>query len=144
MAEALARKAIAEKLGVGEDELEKRGITVMSAGSFATPGAKATPQGVEALREIGIDLTRHRSRPLSVELIHQADRIFTMGRSHAAAVASLVPGAGEKTSTLNPEGEIDDPIGGDLALYQALTGRLRELIQQQVIEGFLDRQEQAK
>jgi protein-tyrosine phosphatase len=144
MAEALTRKAIAEKLGVGEDELEKRGITVMSAGSFAMPGARATPQGAQALSEIGIDLSRHRSRPLSVELIHQADRIFTMSRSHAAAVTALVPAAAEKTSTLNPEGEIDDPIGGDLALYQSLTRRLQELIQQQVIQGFLARQEQAK
>jgi protein-tyrosine phosphatase len=140
----LTRKAIAEKLGVGEDELEKRGITVMSAGSFAMPGARATPQGAQALSEIGIDLSRHRSRPLSVELIHQADRIFTMSRSHAAAVTALVPAAAEKTSTLNPEGEIDDPIGGDLALYQSLTRRLQELIQQQVIQGFLARQEQAK
>jgi protein-tyrosine phosphatase len=144
MAEAIARNAIAEKLGVGEDELEKRGITVMSAGSFAMPGARATPQGVQALGAIGIDLTRHRSRPLSVELIHQADRIFTMGRSHAAAVATLVPGAGEKTSTLNPDGDIEDPIGGDLALYQSLAVRLKELIQRQVVEGFLARQEQPK
>jgi protein-tyrosine phosphatase len=144
MAEALTRKAIAQKLGVREDELEKHGVNVMSAGSFAMPGARATPQGVQALAEIGVDLTRHRSRPLTVELIHQADRIFAMGRSHAAAVAALVPSAAEKTSTLNPEGEIDDPIGGDLPLYQALTGRLQELIQQQVIDGFLSRQEQAK
>jgi protein-tyrosine phosphatase len=134
MAEAIARHKIAEKLGVSEDDLEKKkGIIVTSAGSFAMPGARATPQGIEALADLEIDLTRHRSRPLSVELIHQADRIFTMGRSHAAAVVALVPSAAERTATLDPDGDIEDPIGGDVALYQALARRLDELIDQQVV-----------
>jgi protein-tyrosine phosphatase len=133
MAEAIARKLLAEKLGVREDELEKKGIIVMSAGSFAMPGARATPQGVEALKDMGVDLTKHRSRPLTVEVIHQADRIFTMGRSHAAAVAAMVPGASEKTSTLDPDGDIEDPIGGDLALYQSLARELQRLIEQHVL-----------
>jgi protein-tyrosine phosphatase len=132
MAEALAKKMLAEKLGVGEDELEKKGIVVLSAGSFAMPGSRATPQAVDALREVGADLSRHRSRPLSVELIHQADRIFTMSRSHAGAVVSLVPSAAGKTSTLDPDGDIEDPIGGDLALYRSLAGQLGKLIEQQV------------
>jgi protein-tyrosine phosphatase len=133
MAEALARHLIAAKMGVAEEELEKKGIQVMSAGSFAVPGSKATPQAVEAARELGADLSRHRSRPLSVELIHQADRIFTMGRAHALSVASLVPAALNKTSTLNPDGEIDDPIGGNQELYTTLAKQLNELIEKQVV-----------
>lgn len=135
MAEGMARKLISQKLGVGPDDLEKKGIIVMSAGSFAMPGARATPQAVEALKNLGGDLTRHRSRPLTVELIHQADQIFTMGRSHAAAVRSLVPSASEKTATLDPDGDIEDPIGGDLALYQSLAKELGRLIEKQVLPG---------
>jgi protein-tyrosine-phosphatase len=97
------------------------------------PGARATPQAVEAVRELGADLSRHRSRPLTVELIHQADMIFPMSRSHAAAVASLVPSASEKTVTLDPTGDIDDPIGGELKLYQALARHLSQLIDQHVV-----------
>lgn len=133
MAEALARHLIAAKMGVAEDELERKGIQVISAGSFAVPGARATPQAVEAARELGADLSKHRSRPLSVELIHQADRIFTMSRSHAMSVASLVPSALAKTSTLNPEGEIDDPIGGNQELYSSLAKQLNELIEKEVV-----------
>ena len=114
MAEAITRRILAEKLAVPEPELEKKGISVVSAGSFAMPGARATPQAVEAVRELGADLSHHRSRPLTVELIHQADMIFTMGRSHAMAVAALVPSATEKVATLDPAGDIDDPIGGDV------------------------------
>ncbi len=135
MAEALARQILAEKLHVPEPELEKKGISVISAGSFAMPGARATPAAVEAVREMGADLTRHRSRPLTVELIHQADRIYTMGRSHARDVKSLVPSAADKVATLDPERDIDDPIGSDLTTYVELSGHLRELIQKRLDEA---------
>jgi tRNA threonylcarbamoyl adenosine modification protein (Sua5/YciO/YrdC/YwlC family) len=132
MAEALARRILARKHEVAEAELEKKGINVVSAGSFAMPGARATPQGVEALRDLGIDLSQHRSRPLSVELIHQADLIFTMGRAHAMQVAAMVPSAVDKLSTLDPAGDIDDPIGGDTALYRDLAGHLQALIEKRL------------
>ena len=134
MAEALAKSALAKKLNVTIDDLEKRGITVVSAGSFAIPGARATPQAVEALKSLGADLSRHRSRPLTVELIHQADVIFTMSRSHAGAVIALVPSAAEKTVTLDPGGDIEDPIGGDLSLYQELAGQMQLLVEKRLEE----------
>jgi protein-tyrosine phosphatase len=134
MSEAIARNILAKKLNVPEAELERKGINVVSAGSFAMPGARATPQGVEALREMGIDLTRHRSRPLSVELIHQADWIFGMSRSHVQAVRSLVPSAAEKVQTLNPDGEIEDPIGSDVGVYKDLAVQLQNLIEKRLNE----------
>ena len=63
MAEAIARHLLAEKEGVSEPELEKKGISVLSAGAFAMPGARATPQAVDAVRTLGADLSSHRSRP---------------------------------------------------------------------------------
>jgi len=137
MAEAIARDVLAKRLGVSEMELENRGINVMSAGSFAMPGARATPQGVEALKDLGIDLTRHRSRPLSVELVHQADAIFVMGRGHAQAVLSLVPSAADKVQMLNPEGDIEDPIGADVSVYRELAGQLQKLIETRLDEKLL-------
>ena len=134
MAEAITRRVLAERLHVPELELERKGISVISAGSYAMPGARATPQAVEALKDLGADLTQHRSRPLTVELIHQADLIFTMGRSHAAAVQALVPSATDKVATLDPAGDIDDPIGGDAALYKTLAGQLQTLIEKRLEE----------
>lgn len=129
MAEAIAKKVISEKLNVPAEELEQKGVTVTSAGAMAMPGSRATPQAVEAMKDFGADLTRHRSRPLTVELIHQADLIFTMGRAHARAVTALVPSAADKVATLDPERDIDDPIGGDETLYRELAGQLRKLIE---------------
>lgn len=134
MSEAIARHLLSEKLGVPEAELEKKGISVMSAGAFAMPGSRATPQAVEAVRALGADLSSHRSRPLSVELIHQADAIFAMAQSHAAAVVAMVPSASDKVTTLDPAGDIDDPIGGAVGLYQSLAGQLQGLIEQRLKE----------
>jgi len=137
MAEAIARQVLAKKLNIPESDLEKKGVTVLSAGSFAMPGARATPAAVDALRERGADLSRHRSRPLTVELVHEADVIYTMSRSHSAAVTALVPSAADRVVTLNPEGDIDDPIGGDLSLYQSLAGQLQTLIEKRLEEQSL-------
>ncbi len=128
MAESIARAELAKRMGVSQDDLEKKGVSIVSAGAFAMPGSRATPQAVEAVKSLGADLTKHRSRPLTVELIHQADHIFTMSRSHAAAVTALVPSAADKTTTLDPEGDIDDPIGGDLSLYQQVAEQIQQLV----------------
>jgi protein-tyrosine phosphatase len=135
MSEAIARKILADKLHVSPDDLESKGVSVISAGSFAMPGARATPQAVEALKAAGIDLSKHRSKPLSVELIHQADAIFTMSRAHSQSVLALVPSAAEKVKTLDPDKDVEDPIGGDLSLYQGLTVALKALIEKRLEES---------
>jgi len=134
MAEAIAKRYLAEKLQVGGEELEQKGIYVTSAGASALPGARATPQAAEAVRDMGLDLSHHRSRSLTVELIHQADVVYTMGRGHAQAVAALVPAAADKVVPLDPEHDIEDPIGGDPALYVNIANQLKTLIEQRLKE----------
>ena len=137
MAEGIARKFLADRLSTSPEDLEKKGISVISAGSYAMPGARATAPAVEALRAMGVDLSRHRSKPLSVELIHQADVIFTMSENHARAVESLVPAAAEKVTNLDPESDIEDPIGGDLSLYSEVAQRIKGLIEQRLAQGIV-------
>ena len=48
---------------ISEDQLEEKGIIVMSAGSFAMPGlACATPQAVDAVKTLCADLSRAIAR----------------------------------------------------------------------------------
>lgn len=134
MAEALARRILADRLNLPAEDLDRRGINVMSAGSFAMGGAPAAAHAVDVLREQGADLSRHRSRPLTVELIHQADRIYTMSRDHSQAVAALVPSAMEKVTPLNPDGDIADPVGSDLTTYRKVASQLKSLIERRLDE----------
>jgi protein-tyrosine phosphatase len=137
MAEAIARRVLSDKLNISEADLEKKGINVTSAGASAMFGARAAQPAIEVVRTMGGDLSKHRSKPLSVELIHEADVIFTMSRGHAQAVAALVPSAVEKTMTLDPSADIEDPIGGDLSLYNEVASQLKSLIEQRLAEKIL-------
>jgi protein-tyrosine phosphatase len=134
MAEALARRMISQKLGIAPEQLEERGITIASAGAYAVPGSRAAAPAIAVVKQLGGDLSRHRSQALSVELIHQADKIYAMGRGHAQAVTTLVPAAGDKTVLLDPAGDIEDPIGGDEKLYRDLADQLQRLIENRLSE----------
>jgi hypothetical protein len=43
-----------------------------------------------------------------------------------------VPSAVEKTVGLDPHGDVEDPIGGDLSLYQDLAKQLEQMIERQL------------
>jgi len=134
MAEAIARSLLAEQRGLAVDDLEAAGIRIGSAGAFAAGGMPASPEAVAVLAEQGIDLTTHRSRRLTPELIHEADVIYCMTEAHRQAVLALAPEAADKTMPLDPQHDIEDPVGAGQDIYEqsaqairrALTARLEE------------------
>ena len=103
----------------------RRDIHVLSAGIGATPGQPPSVFAVQAVKEIGIDISRQRSRQLTAELVQQADYIFGMTHSHVDTVFLLYPQAAEKTFLLREfddtldifEKDISDPIGGSYDVY---------------------------
>lgn len=134
MAEALLKKLLAEKLGCKESDLAARGYTVESAGTGAYSGSPPSPGAVKAMSDLGLDISAHRSQPLTVDLINRADHIFAMTTSHAKMIAEMVVGAAERTKLLDSE-DIHDPIGADDVTYRqcaeriagALRSRLKEI-----------------
>ncbi len=99
-------------------------IEVMSAGTAVAPGSPATMYAAEAVKTWNADISRHKARPLSPELIEEADLILVMTPNHYHAVMTMVPEADEKTFLLKKypdageEGEgVADPIGGSLDQY---------------------------
>lgn len=94
MAEALLKKII-------EDAGEEKGrVEVISAGLAAIEGDPAAPQAVEAMKEEGIDLSAHRARKLTEELIEKADLILTMTEAHKKQVLFLEPRSYDRVFTL--------------------------------------------
>jgi len=118
MAEVLFRKILADRLTCRLDELEERGVIVLSAGVSAMSGGRASSEAVHVLAEMGLDLSQHETQPLNDSLVRQADAIFTMTQSHRHAILAQWPDAAARTHTLGPSGEdIVDPIGGPLDRY---------------------------
>ncbi len=95
-----------------------RAVAVESAGTGAVQGEPASAPAQAAMAARGIDLSRHRSRPLPADLSPYA-RIWCMTGRHAAAVRQRgVPP--ERIAVLMAEhGGVADPWGGDEAAYAA-------------------------
>lgn len=119
MAEGLFKRRLADRLGCPVEELPARGFAVSSAGLSAGPGDPATPESADVLREMGVDLSAHRSRPCSADLIARADDVIAMTRSHLLSLVSKYPVLNGALRLLcGPDGDLDDPIGGGPDVYR--------------------------
>ncbi len=124
MAEGITR-AVATERGLHD-------LVVESAGTGAAPlpresgaaGPAASDGALLVALEHGVDLTAHRSRPLTAELVDRADLILAMGDRHLDRVIEL-GGAGKAhlLTAFASEGKaqrgIEDPFGGPLSAYRS-------------------------
>jgi L-threonylcarbamoyladenylate synthase len=126
MAEGLFKRRLADRLGCEVSELADRGFAVTSAGIAATTGDAATPESADALRDFGIDLSGHRSRLASSDLIARADDIVVMTRGHLVSLVGKYPVLnGSLRMLCGPDGDLDDPIGGGPDVYRACAATIR-------------------
>ncbi len=101
---------------------ELAGTIVASAGTSAWPGAPASDGSLLVALERGIDLSAHRSRQLSAELVHAADMVLVMGVAHRQRVNEL--GGANRTHLLSRFGsdtdaaDVPDPFGGSVEAYR--------------------------
>jgi arsenate reductase (thioredoxin) len=88
--------ALLDRLGGGR-------LRVRSAGS--EPARSLNPSVVEAMREVGIDMSREFPKPLSDESVRAADVVITMGCGDACPI---YPGKRYE------DWDLEDPAGKDL------------------------------
>jgi protein-tyrosine phosphatase len=119
MAEALAKKLLADRLGCRPHELPARGVWMLSAGVATYGGGPAAAESVTVAAELGADLADHQSRPVNPQLLAAADEVIAMTRAHAHALAANFPGVGPSPRLLCGDADLDDPIGAGLGVYRA-------------------------
>jgi protein-tyrosine-phosphatase len=129
IAEALARRFAAER------QLSE--ITVGSAGTAAWDGAPASDGALLVAMERSVDLSTHRARLLTRELVNSADLILAMGPHHLERIEAL--GGAGKTHLLSSyaskgrsDRSITDPFGGDLDVYRSAFDELDREVQQAI------------
>ncbi|MBN2684340.1 MAG: low molecular weight protein arginine phosphatase [Pontiellaceae bacterium] len=99
------------------------GWEAASAGTFAMPGSPASENAVAAMKELGIDISTHRSQPLTPELVNRVDLIITMTAGHRAQLLGVFPEVEERVFLINAFGtskvpaDVSDPFGGSLREY---------------------------
>lgn len=122
MAEALIRERLGE-LGVN--------VRVSSAGIFAD-GSPASDNSRVAMAEVGIDISYHKSRQVTKEMIENADLILTMTNGHKITVLSAVPQAAGKVFTLaeysGEERDVTDPFGGSIDDYRYCRNEIDRMV----------------
>jgi protein-tyrosine-phosphatase len=114
MAEFLMRRALREAALTEQ-------VQIISAGLHATAGREPHPWAQEASVKLGIPLTEHRAKPLTLEMVEQADCIFAMDFQNKAELLSLYPAFREKICMLSAYSdgpgryrEIRDPYHEDV------------------------------
>lgn len=93
------------------DRLARRGVraTVESAGLHALVGRPAEPEAQELLRQRGLDLSAHRARQLTPELLRGFELVLVMEERHERAVHQLVPASRGRVHRIGRFGGFDVP-----------------------------------
>ena len=128
LAEAIARR-IPEESG-------KENVIVESAGTQAWQGAPASDEAILIGVERNLDLSGHRSRRLTPQMVESSDLVLVMSSEHLAQVREmdstanvyLLAGYGSDGGGR----PIADPFGGDLEDYRetadVLEKELKEIL----------------
>ncbi len=123
MAEAIARHWIDRGL-LGD----RPDVFIASAGTSAADGLYPTAETVAALAARGIEHDGV-SKPLTADMIRKADVVFCMTSGHVASAQSLLgDDDDDKITRLDPDADIEDPLGSDQGAYDSLAERFMHLI----------------
>jgi glycine hydroxymethyltransferase len=131
----ICRSPMAEAL-MRELNRHRPDLRIQSAGLGAMDGMPPSDHAVEAMAEVGLDISHHRSAALRSDMIERADFIFTMTRQQQDAIQTIYPSAAEKTFLLREfeqtaagqDRDIFDPIGRSLEVYRQTRDQIRQAL----------------
>ena len=128
MAEKLLQHALAAQ-SAPLDQLE-----VVSAGVAAGYGDPASANSAAAVKKVQLDLSRHKSQPLTQDLIDRAFLILGMTRSHLDILQHYHTNLPARLHLFREfmgadhDPEIPDPFGQNFAAYAACMDAMAEAI----------------
>ncbi|WP_413377929.1 low molecular weight protein arginine phosphatase [Alkalihalobacillus sp. 1P02AB] len=106
---------------------------VQSAGIYAFPGSPASAGTTEVLENRNLTADEHLSQAVTLDLLDWADVVLTMTESHRQQLVSQYLEHAIKTYSLTSfveeEGEISDPFGGPVEVYEQTAQQLEHLLQ---------------
>jgi predicted ATP-grasp superfamily ATP-dependent carboligase/protein-tyrosine-phosphatase len=111
----------------------------ISSAGFLQPGRRSPADAVAAAAMWDVDLTTHRSRVVSAELVRHSDVIFVFDRANYRRMIELFP---EARNRLHLLGALDaggplfvpDPWGRGADIYAATYGRIAEALTAAITE----------
>ncbi len=105
---------------------------VVSAGTWALNGQPASRFSVDVLADRRIDISQHRSSPISDELMDWADLILCLATGHEEALKAEFPGQAHKINLLSamsgPGYSVHDPYGEPRPAYERMVEEVSGLV----------------
>ena len=118
------------------DLCKKHGLDsyATSCGIAAWDGMRASFGAMQAMEEMGIDLSFHTARLIDKIILQQADLVLCMGGSHAQYILQNFPSQAGKVHVLAPFalGEnkaIEDPFGADTEIYRKCAAQIARAVE---------------
>ena len=133
----VCRSPMAEKLlqhALTGQDAPLNQIEIVSAGVAAGYGDPASANSVAALKKIKLDLGRHKSQPLTQDLIDRAFLILGMTQSHINVLNHYYTGLPERVHLFrefmskDETPEIPDPYGQNYGAYATCLDSMVEAI----------------
>ena len=128
MAEALLKNKLKEK---GRNDIE-----VISAGILLLGGLGASEGTREVLSKVGIDVSEHRSQPVTKEMIRRSDLILVMEKAHEEEIVKIAPDAKNRVFLLkefakinDDDLDIHDPLGHTVDYYENIYYTIKEAVE---------------
>ena len=109
-------------------------LRIESAGLAAGVGQPASQGATRVMRELGVDVSGHRSRPLSHPLVEEADLIVVMTEAHREILCRQFAAARDKARLLSSfalaqsDRDVMDPFGCTDAGYRATRNEIDQYI----------------
>jgi protein-tyrosine phosphatase len=118
-------------------------LVVDSAGTLGIEDAPASPEAIRTLREVGLDLSGHRSKGLTEADLQSSDLVIAMAGNHLEYLAAVHPGgrdhrlllrAFERGPRPDPDApDLADPIGQNVEVYRGQFGVIRTCVDHLVL-----------
>ena len=133
----ICRSPIAEKLLQKALSLEAEPVNlleVVSAGVAAGYGISASENSVSVLKRVQLDLTNHKSQPVTEDLIQRSFAIFAMTQSHLDTLKHYYENLPDRVHLFrefmenNNDIEIPDPYGQNCTAYSEYFDSMAEAV----------------
>jgi len=135
LAAAFATRLLAARRGVDPHDLLLAGLRVESAGTACMKGEPASAEAVDVGERHGLEISHHRSRSLTLNLVEDADEIYVMTGAHRDSICEFSPDARARIRPLDPKGrDIPDPYGQGPAAYSKIAVVVEEAVQARLRE----------
>lgn len=133
----LCRSPMAEYLC--REEMKKKniaGIEISSGGFLDQTGAHSPEEIHIVMKEAGIDISGHRSSPITEEKIRKSDLIIVMEKRQREDLVCLYPDEASRVFLLSQfdreipeERDVEDPIGQRLTRYRSCFNEIKYLVE---------------